>query len=455
MANPAWSPNTTIAGYAVIVDSNGNVQQAGAAGGITGLNPPAPWGQNLGDNTPDNTVQWTCVAVFAQPGPAIAGLPSTPPLFLTDADGLSVPAVVTDMVAQFEAIAGRKVYPAQVERLYINFSAYRESLVRQAVQYTGQQNLLAFASFPCLDFLGQLLNVSRLSAQPATVVIQFVLANTLTVPFTVPAGTPVGSADGQVVFLTQSPLTIPAGEANGVVNATCQTPGPIGNGYTAGQINVPFAPNSLIASVANTVTSNGGSNPETDDHLRLRIQAGSNISGAGPSGAYRRIALGVDPSIVDVQVFSPSPGTVNVCLLIGPSTQPLAPPNFGAIAGGPLLAAVGAACSGDTVRPLTDTVNVIPVSERDYEISATVTLFANADPAATLAAVNAAAALFIANLAGRIQRDIVPSEIIAALMVPGVYDVELSSPPLTALTQGQWANCTEINLTFATSTEGT
>ncbi len=455
MPNPSWSPNASIPPFGLIVDSNGNVQVADEAGGITGLNQPSPWGQNVGDTTPDNDILWTCEAVFVQPGPAVAGLPATPPLFLTDADGLSVPSIVADMIAQFEAESGRTLFPAQVERVYINFSAFRESLVRFAIQYTGQQNLLAFSAFPVIDFLGGLLGVTRLPSQPATVVIQFILANVLTVPLTIPAGTPVGSQDGQVVFLTDSDLTIPAGNANGTVNATCQSPGAIGNGYTAGNINVPLAPNALIATVQNTVTSNGGSPFETDNHLRTRIQAAPNrFSNAGPAKAYRFFALGVDPSIGDAQVVSSAPGVVDVYVLLGPATEPAAGPNATGIAGSPVLDAVAAALNADDIRPLTDTVNVHPVTEVDYQISATVTLYNDADPDATEAAVATAAQQFVDNLSARIQRDIVPEEIIAALTVPGVYRVVLTNPAYIQLTAGQWANCTLVTITFATATEG-
>src|SRR5690242_5825819 len=148
MANPSWSPNTTIAPFGVIVDSNGNIQQAGSNGGTTGLNQPDPWGDDLDEETPDGSVEWTCVVVVAAPAPAIAGLPSTPPLFLDDADGLDVTSITNDMIAEFEDIADRTLQPAQPERLYINFAAYRESLVREAIQFAGEQNLVAFARYP-------------------------------------------------------------------------------------------------------------------------------------------------------------------------------------------------------------------------------------------------------------------------------------------------------------------
>jgi phage-related baseplate assembly protein len=107
----------------------------------------------------------------------------------------------------------------------------------------------------------------------------------------------------------------------------------------------------------------------------------------------------------------------------------------------------------DNVRPLTDTVSALAVGEVDYQISGTVTLFADAEPISTMAAVNTAAQDIALNLAARIQRDIVPSEIVAALSVPGVYQIVLTEPSYTQLTAGQWANCIAITLAQATATE--
>jgi phage-related baseplate assembly protein len=105
------------------------------------------------------------------------------------------------------------------------------------------------------------------------------------------------------------------------------------------------------------------------------------------------------------------------------------------------------------VRPLTDTVNVLAVTEVDYQITATVTLYSDADPTATIAAATAAVQELALELASKIQRDIVPSQIIAALSVAGVYGVTLMAPALTTLAAGQWANCTAVSLTTAFSTE--
>jgi len=381
-----------------------------------------------------------------------AGIPLLPPpVFVNDADRLDPNLVLADMVAAFEAAAGRTLQPAQVERLLINLYAYRESLVRNAIQYAAQQNLLAYAIFPMIDYLGQLLGVGRLPAQGATTILQFTLANSLAVAYAIAAGTQVGSNDGQYVFATNEALTIPAGTLSASVEATATVAGAGANGYLVGQINVQLEPSVLIGSVTNTTVSGGGSAPETDDHLRTRIQAAPNqFSVAGPEGAYRYFTLSADASIIDAQVTSPAPGQVNVYVLTGPITQqPSAAPNNAGLASATLLSKVLALLSSDNVRPLTDTVNALAVAEVDYQIAGTITLYSDADPASTMEAANTAAQNFAIALSSRIQRDIVPSQIIEALSVAGVYEVTLTAPVYTPLAAGQWANCVSISLNQA------
>jgi len=295
-----------------------------------------------------------------------AGIPALPPpVFLNDADGLDPNLILADMVAAFQVAAGRTLQPAQVERLLINLYAYRESLVRNAIQYAGQQNLLAYAAFPMLDYLGQLLSVTRLPAQGSSTTLEFTLANALSVSYTITAGTEVGTNDGQFVFATTSDLTFPPGSVTGTILAIATVPGVGADGYLVGQINVQLNPSVLIQAVTNTTVSGDGASPETDEHLRARIQAAPNqFSVAGPEGSYRYFTLSVDPSVADAQITSPAPGQVSVYVLTGPITvQPGPAPNPVGIASAALLAKVTAALSADNVRPLTDTVNALAVAE--------------------------------------------------------------------------------------------
>jgi len=453
-SNPTWSPNTAVAQWKVILDSNGNVQQANTPG-VTGSTAPSWATGTVGQQTQDGSTIWVLLAILATPTPpsAVASLPA--PVFVDDADGLSPSAVLADMIAAFELAANRTLQPAQPERLLVDLYAYRESLVRLAIQYCGLQCLVAFAAFPALDYLGQLVGVARAAAQGAVVTLQFTLAQVLSVPFTIAAGTLVGTSDGQFQFATGTGATIPAGATTATVNATCTTPGSGANGYAADQVNVLLSPDALVQSVTNAGPSAGGTDAETDDRLRERIQAAPNsFSSAGPAAAYRFFALSASPEIVDVQVTSLNPGEVDVYILTGPVTQPAAPPNSAAIASAALRTQVWNALSADEVRPLTDTVYIWAVTEVDYQIQANIEVYSDADPTQVLAAANAAAQQWAAGLAARVQRDIVPEQLEAVLgALPGVYRCQVNSPVYTPLQPGQWANCTAINLTQSVSTE--
>lgn len=463
--NPSWSPNAPVAAGAVILDTNNNVQEWLAANGTTGATVPT-WSNTLGGFSADGTGGWTLVAVNPLTAPPIGGVVTLPvPIFVDDADGLDPNAILNDMIASFQNLAGRTLQLAQVERLLIDLYAFRESLVRNQIQNAALQNMVAFSQFPMLDFLGQLVGVSRLQSQGASVTLRITLAAALSVAVVIPAGTLFGTQDGLFAFATTAALTIPPTAQSqlppselpaGDVTAVCTTPGSAANGYAVGQISVQLNPSTLIGNVTNTTIPSGGGAPETDNHLRARIQAAPNqFSVAGPTGAYRYWALTADPSIMDAVVSSPQPGSVNVYVLPGPiPVQPASSPNASGIASAALLSKVLAIVSSASVRPLTDTVAALAVTEVDYEITGTVTLYSDGDLVSVTTNVNAAAAAFALALASRIQRDIVPSQIIEALQaVAGVYEVVLSAPSYTQLTVGQWANCTAINLTVVVGSE--
>ncbi len=396
------------------------------------------------------------------------------PLFVNDSDGLDAQSVLNDMVAEFETDTGRTLYPAQVEQLLINLYAYREMLLRNAIQYCGQQNLLAFAAYPMLDYLGEYQSCPRLPEQSATTTEQFTLIAAQVSSTTIPSGTQIGTSDGAYIFATSADLTIAAGQTVGTVAVACTTAGSGGNGYQAGQVNVLLGTFPLVASVTNLTTTANGSDGETpgvtgDNHYRTRIQAApNNATTAGPAGQYRSLALDVSSTVVDAQVpTSPTtPGTVQVYVLTGPVSQPHASPNSDGIASGSLLSTISAALSAQDVRPTCDTVIVSAVTEVDYVVTGAVTLYANANYSTVSAGITTAAQNLALSLAANIAQDIILSQWKTALSVVGVYDLTLSvsadigGTPLTPtsegnfqLADGQWANCTSINLTIVMGTK--
>ncbi len=81
--------------------------------------------------------------------------------------------ITAEMIAQYERDTGKTLYPAQAERLLIDLWAYREMLIRVAIQGSGQTKSGGFAREPMIDFLGELVGVYRLAAQPASTQLQF------------------------------------------------------------------------------------------------------------------------------------------------------------------------------------------------------------------------------------------------------------------------------------------
>lgn len=76
-----------------------------------------------------------------------------------------VAVITAEMKASWESTTGKTLYPGQVESLLIDLIAYRENLVRIAVQEAAKQNLVSYARAPMLDYLGELVGVYRLDGE--------------------------------------------------------------------------------------------------------------------------------------------------------------------------------------------------------------------------------------------------------------------------------------------------
>ncbi|MFM2041549.1 MAG: hypothetical protein RLY86_125 [Pseudomonadota bacterium] len=173
---------------------------------------------------------------------------------------------------------------------------------------------------------------------------------------------------------------------------------------------------------------------ESDDRLRSRAQgAWEGLSVAGPVGAYVHHARRADPRVSDVQVTSPSPGVVQVYILSPDQTAPQ-----------DLLAAVTAAVSADTVRPLTDQVLVSAGEPVPYQVHARLTLYSGPDAAVVRQAAMDRLTTALARqrrLGERVGQDL----LYAALRVEGVRVVDLIAP--TAAVEcgpGQYPSCTSV-----------
>ena len=198
--------------------------------------------------------------------------------------------------------------------------------------------------------------------------------------------------------------------------------------------------------VITPATVDGLGNPipammEDDTAFRARVVlAPEGYSVAGPEGAYIFHALSAHADVLGASVASPDPGEVVVTILSRTGNG---------VAAAPLLAAVDAYLSAEERRPLTDFDTIQSATIVNFAITATIRTFSGPDSSTVMDAVQASAEAFAAEV-HRLGRDVTLSAVYAALHVPGVSKVTLTSPSADiaiAADEAPW--CTAINLTYA------
>lgn len=348
--------------------------------------------------------------------------------------------ILQEVFDTWEQKGGAPLEPTQLESLLLHVWAYRETLLRIGIQEAAKSTLLRFAVFPVIDYLGELIGAPRLEAQAATSTERFSLAAVHGTDVPIASGTRVQSKDGRATFATTVDATITAGELSVDVAVVATESGNSANGYIAGQVTTLVDSVPLIDTVTNTNTTDGGAPKETDERYLERLLLASDApSTAGSENGYRFHALSASTLVADVEVLNPAPLDITIVVLATygePTTE--------------LLGIVEAAVSSKEARPMGDVVSVVAGSAVEWILQANLTLYANADPTATLSAAQAAADAFVANRRSRLGRDATLGQIMSRLYVSGVYEVALVSP--TADVQAdpsQWLECTSVVIGIA------
>jgi phage-related baseplate assembly protein len=179
---------------------------------------------------------------------------------------------------------------------------------------------------------------------------------------------------------------------------------------------------------------------ETAAALRERVRlAPEAFTVAGPAGSYRYHALAAHPDVADAYADSPAPGQVRVTVLAKTGLPPQA-----------VLDAVQSVLSGETVRPLCDTVTTSAPAVTAYTIDALIQTSAGVLPSDAVTAATAAATAFAAGKSALLGKDVPISQVMTALSVPGVHRVILLTAPAADITlnRTQWAQCTGITVNY-------
>lgn len=364
-------------------------------------------------------------------------LKSLPEILFVSADKEEVEAYI---LSEYERIAGRTLARGDPVRLFLLTIAAVIILLLNKINETGKQNLLRYASGNNLEHLGALVGVERIQAMAAVTTMQINLSIMHEGATVIPAGTRF-SAGGDVFFALKEPLVIKAWAQSGEAEAVCLNEGVVGNGYLPGQIKTLVDPLPYVDSVVNITASEGGSGIQDDDSYRENIRlAPESFSVAGPDGAYIYHAKRASARIIDVAVWSPTPGEVEVRPLLA----------GGEIPGEEMLELVFEKLDDRRVRPLTDKVTVLAPEVVSYDVDFTYYIdMADATQAEAIrTAVEAAADDYVIWQKSKLGRDINSSELIRRIMQAGAKRVDVISPAFVRLgsTQVAIADKVTVNL---------
>lgn len=348
----------------------------------------------------------------------------------------------SQIITGFEQASGDTLAAGDPRRLFLLSIADVIIQQRTAINLAAQQNLLSYAQGNYLDALGQLLAVERMAESKAVTTIEFTLSQALGSVYTIPAGTQV--TNGVVTFETDEDLLIPIGETTGEVSASCTVAGPVGNDYLAGQISTIVTPMTFVSGAQNTTITTGGADAESDPDFADRIRLAPNsFSVAGPEKAYVYHAKSVSPAIIDVKVDSPTPGEVDVYVLLTDGTLPTED----------TLEQIEEHLSDENIRPLTDYVVVKAPTASNYEIELHywINQEDSSKAAQIQADVEAAVEQYRLWQQTKIGRDITPGKLLQLVFAAGASRVDNSKlKPATwkKLEAMQVAQCTKVNVVY-------
>lgn len=358
--------------------------------------------------------------------------------------------ILNSLIARVETALGITLYQGDERRIFLEQQAVILVALHNAINDTGRQNLLQYATGAILDAIGARTDTIRLPARKASVTLRFTLSTAQPKDVTVPVGTRA-TPDGELFFATTAALVIPAGSTHGDITAAATVTGSNYNGFVAGQINQIVDPVAYVTSVANTDTSSGGADVEPDDDgvnvwsgYRERIRESvTRFSTAGPADAYIYWAKTADANIQDVSVTSPNAGEVKITVLMADGEAP---------AQG-VLDAVLEICNDKKVRPLTDLVTAAAPTPVPYDIA--LTYYISQDNAASESTIRSAiegaggaVEQYQAWQGAKLGRDINPDYLRHLMLNAGACRIDLTYPAYDELDADEVAAAGTVTITY-------
>lgn len=350
--------------------------------------------------------------------------------------------LVNKLIAEYEKSMGCTLYPADPARAFILWVASVIVQERMLINESAKQNLPRYAIDENLDSLSEIFyNTYRLEPTSASTTLGFYITTTLEDDYIITDEIEV-TVDGYINFVTTENLIFKAGYNYAEVSALCTETGTSGNGFAPGQVNKIVSGEFLYyKEVANVTETAGGSDIETDTALYNRMrESEESRTTAGPRGSYAYHAKSVSSQISDVSAESPTPGVVDIRIML----------YGGELPSEELIQAVQKYLNADDIRPLTDKVTVAAPTTIGFNVN--ITYYIATDKAASTTEIKRAVELAVENYilwqTSKMGRDINPSYFNAMLMESGIKRVEIAEPVFTKIPSGSVAILNNCNTTF-------
>jgi len=349
--------------------------------------------------------------------------------------------IEAEVLGRYRELTGKTLLAADPRRLFLQSVTGYLAHLRTLIELADRRNLPFQADGASLLALGTFVGVQPLPGQASTTTLQFTRTTAL-VDLVIAAGRRATTPDAKAIWATVEELVLPAGVFVGTVQARCTSLGPAGNDLPPGAITVLVDPLAGVT-VTNTTATAGGANAQTDDEFRPAvIAAPDGFTIAGPRSAYDWLARQASPLVLDAAALSPTPGEVEVYLVVGRwaddgSLVLIEDPAVIA----EVIALVDATLDANEVRPLTDHVTVLEATEVSYTVEVEYWV-RQADAGivpAIQAAVEAAQDAYCDWQEAALGRDVNPTELVTRLAAAGAGRVVVSQPTYAALARSERA----------------
>ena len=337
---------------------------------------------------------------------------------------------IADFQARYKEETGTTLILPQASpwRILIMVNSARTYQQALWIDNMGKMNMLKYSKGAYLDNYAARFGIERSEGDAATTTVRFTLQAAQGSVVAIPQGTRVSDGNG-IYFATNEYAEIAAGSTYVDVACTCTEVGSDNNGIVTGGLSTLVDRIGYVASVSNISETQGGTDAETDDELRLRIySARAEWNTAGAEDAYKFWVMSYSSLIEDAYIEDGNPGVVKIYVLLKDSQTPSAD----------FLEGLATYLSEKTRRPLTDTLDIVEAGTVTFNVSFTYYInYSERNQAAVIQQqVAQAVEDYIAWQSAVIGRDIVPDYLVRLVMAAGAKRVVLSSPAFTVVPAG-------------------